>query len=57
MRCGVLVVLLRFDGRIVFVVGLRSLGGSSWKVVVDDRVVVFFAREEVRSCSLCCRLE
>jgi hypothetical protein len=57
MRCGVLIVLLRFYGSIVFVGRLGSLGGSSWKVVVDYRVVVFFAGEEVWSCSLCSRLE
>lgn len=57
MRCGVLVVLLRSYGSIVFIEGLGSLGGSSWKFVVDDRVVVLFAGEEVWSCSLCSRLE
>jgi hypothetical protein len=57
MRRGVLVVLLWLYGSIVFVSGLVSLGGSSWKVVVDDRIVVFFAGEEVWSCSLCSRLE
>jgi hypothetical protein len=57
MGCGVLVVLLRLDGRILIVVGLGSVTGCSWKVVVDDRLVVFFAGEEVWSCSFCSRLE
>ena len=57
MRRSVLVVLFRLGGTVVFVVGLGSLGGSGWEIMVKDRFVVVLPSEEVRSCSFCSRLE
>lgn len=57
MRRGVLVVLLRLDGSVVFLVGLGSVGRSSWEIMVEDRLVIVLSREEVRSCSFCNGLE
>ena len=51
MRRGILIVLLRLDRSVVFVVGFRSLGGSSWEIMVEDRLVIILPREEIRSCS------
>ena len=57
MRRSILIVLLRFGGSVIFVIGLRSLGGSNWEIMVEDRLVSALPREEIRSCSLCSGLE
>lgn len=57
MRRGVLIVLLRLDGGVIFVVGLGGLGEGNWEIMVEDRLVSALPREEIRSCSLCSGLE
>jgi hypothetical protein len=57
MRRRVLIVLLRSYRSIVFVFGIGTLIGDSRKVVVDDRLVILFAREKVWSSAFCSRLE
>jgi hypothetical protein len=50
-------VLLWLGGRVIIVVGLGTLGGSSWEVVVEDSFVIFLARKEVRRCCFAIGLE
>jgi hypothetical protein len=57
-RC-VLVMLFRLGGTVIVIViiGLGTLGWGSWKIMIKDRFVIFLAREEIRRCSFCSRLE
>lgn len=57
MRRGVLIMLLRLGGSVIFVFGFGSLGRSGWEIMVDDRLVIDLSREEIRSRSLCSGLE
>lgn len=57
MRRSILIVLLRLGGSVIFVVGIRSIGGSSGQIMVKDRLVIVLPREEIRSCSLCSGFE
>ena len=50
-------MLLRSHGSVVFVFELGSVGRISWEIMIEDRLVIVFPGEEIRSCSLCSGLE